>query len=186
MRRIDRERRQHGKDLLAEMGVEPDAVGIGELVGLDDRDAGLAQLGADRPPHQLLVGDQGFRHLVDLGELLRRGEAVGALGRDALLDHVFEARNADHEELVEVGGGDRQEAQALEQRVAAVARLFEDAAVEGEPGQLAVDEAFGRGGIDGESGLVSLRRHGFFQRGFRRHVACGVRVGHQGLNLAEA
>jgi hypothetical protein len=52
-----------------------------------------------------------------------------------------QAGDADHEEFVEVVRRDRQEAQLLEQRMAEVPRLFQDAAVELQPGQLAIDEA---------------------------------------------
>ena len=52
-----------------------------------------------------------------------------------------QARHAHHVELVEVGGGDRQEAQALEQRMALVLGFLEHAPVELEPGQLAVEKA---------------------------------------------
>ena len=182
MRRIDGERGQHRENLLAEMLVEPGAVGVGDLVGLDHRDAGLAQLGAHRRPHRLLVGDQQLGHLVDLGDLLRRGQAVGGMGRNALLDHALEARDADHEELVEVGSGDRQKAQALEQRMAAVARLREDAAVEGEPGELAVDETRGRSGVDAAVGQ-RLGGERFFQCGLGRDIDGGNRVGHQAPTL---
>ena len=64
--------------------------------------------------------------------------------RDARADLPDEAGDAHHEELVEVVGRDRQEAQLLEQRMVAVLGLLEDAAVELEPGQLAVDEALRR------------------------------------------
>ena len=52
---------------------------------------------------------------------------------DLGLDLLLEARDADHEELVEVGAVDRDELQPLEQRVALVERFFEDAIVELEP-----------------------------------------------------
>ena len=47
--------------------------------------------------------------------------------------------DAHHEELVEVGAGDRQELDALEQRMRRVLRLGEHALVELEPAQLAID-----------------------------------------------
>ena len=56
-------------------------------------------------------------------------------------DLAVEAGHPHHVELVEVGGGDRQEAQALEQRVAEVVRLLQHAAIELQPGQLAIEEA---------------------------------------------
>ena len=80
-------------------------------------------------------------HAVDLGELLRRRQAVVAQRGDARIDHALQAGDAHHVELVEVGRRDRQKAQPLEQRMAEVLRLLEHAAVEGQPGQFAVDEA---------------------------------------------
>ena len=48
-------------------------------------------------------------------------------------------RQADHEELVEVRPGDAEELDPFEQRVRLIGRLGEDAAVEFEPPQLAID-----------------------------------------------
>ena len=56
-------------------------------------------------------------------ELLLRRAAVRAPGSDALADLAGEAGDADHEELVEIGRRDRQEADALEQRMAGILRL---------------------------------------------------------------
>ncbi len=71
----------------------------------------------------------------------------------------YRPADAHHVELVEVRGRDRQEAQALEQRVAHVLRLLQHAAVELQPGQLAVVEARRTG----------RRRHR------RRRPCCAVR-----------
>ena len=60
---------------------------------------------------------------------------------DAGIDHALQAGDAHHVEFVEVRRRDRQKAQALQQRMAQVLRLLQNAAVEGEPGQFAVDEA---------------------------------------------
>ena len=95
-------------------------------------------------PAPLLVGGEVRDGDADPGELLGRGEPVLRQRRDAGAHLPDEARDADHEELVEVVGRDRQEAQLLEQRMVAVLGLLEDAAVELEPGQLAVDEALRR------------------------------------------
>ena len=56
-----------------------------------------------------------------------------------------QAGDADHEEFVEIVGGDRQEAQPLQQRMVADCRFLQHAAVEFEPRHLAVDEAVRRG-----------------------------------------
>jgi hypothetical protein len=63
------------------------------------------------------------------------GEAIGS-GVVNLLDH---GGNADFEELVEVAGRDGEKLEALEKRVAAVLGLFEHAAVELQPGRVAVE-----------------------------------------------
>jgi len=105
---------------------------------LVEEDRGLA-------PHQLL-GD-----LVDLLEDLPRFEsrrrADSQPGRDAAL----EAGDPDHEELVEVVAEDRQELDALEQRHVLVHGELQDALVELQPGELALEEAVGgeRRGVRG-------------------------------------
>ena len=84
-----------------------------------------------------------------LFELLFRRAAVGALDGDALANLAGKAGDADHEELVEIGRRDRQEAHTLEQRMVRVLRFLEHAPVELQPGEFAVDEA------------VRIARHGF-------------------------
>jgi hypothetical protein len=51
----------------------------------------------------------------------------------------LEARHPDHEEFVEIAGRDRQEPDSLEQGMARIGRFFENAAVERESAQLAVE-----------------------------------------------
>ena len=63
----------------------------------------------------------------------------GEPGRDAAL----QARDADHEELVEVGGEDRQEVGALEDRDGVVLGELEHPLVERQPAQFAVEEPVG-------------------------------------------
>jgi hypothetical protein len=176
MRRIDGERRQHRKDLGAEIAVEPGAVFIAERAVLDHFDARGRERGAQFGPGFLLVLDQLARHGFDAGELLRGAEPVVRKRGHAFVDHALKAGDADHVELVEVRCRDRKKAQPLEQRMARVLRLFQDAAVEGEPRQFAVDEAAGRGG-----------RHGGDQR--RRGPARGrrlIRGGGAGRNFAQS
>ena len=52
-------------------------------------------------------------------------------------------------EFVEIAGRDRQEAQPLQQGMMRIARLLQHPAVEGEPGDLAVDESVGGQGQGG-------------------------------------
>ena len=67
---------------------------------------------------------------------------------DLRLDLLLETRDADHEELVEVGPVDGDELQTLEERIRLVDRLLEDAIVEIEPRGFAVDVE--RGIVEGD------------------------------------
>ena len=88
--------------------------------------AGLLVEHLPRPrPHQpeLLFGRQAI------------GRDVLAVGAHLLLQH----RDANHEELVEVGADDGEKLDAFEERVAAIARLVEHPLVERQPAELAVE-----------------------------------------------
>jgi hypothetical protein len=70
----------------------------------------------------------------------RRREAIGPGGRIARAELPLEPGHADHEELVEVRAEDGEEFHPLEEGHARVLRLFEDAPVELEPGELPIDQ----------------------------------------------
>ena len=76
--------------------------------------------------------------------------------------HAHQAGDAHHVEFVQVGGGDGQKAQPLEQGMAAVLRLLDHPAVEGQPGQFAVDEALRRSGIERDIAALMRQRHHIF------------------------
>ena len=116
----------------------------------------LAALGLDllpaenatRPRRASAAGRPGACHrevgvavhdLADHPQLLRRGEPVGAALGDGGLELLVQARDADHEELVEVRVEDREELHPLEERPARVERLLEHAPVEREPRDLAIE-----------------------------------------------
>ena len=157
MRRIDRERRQHREDVLEEVVFEPGAVGLLQAVAFHEHDVRGLEFVAKLPPAGLLVGGEARYAIADLCKLLARREPVRAPGRDALAHLRLEARDADHEELVEVVGGDRKEPDLLEQRVLRVFGLLQDPAVEMQPGQLPVDEPLRAGEQVGDG--VSRARH---------------------------
>src|ERR1700683_5734043 len=69
MRRIERERRQHRKDVLAEMLVEPNAICIRQLFRFEDGAASLAQFAPKLHPHLLLIDDQLTGGFLDAGDL---------------------------------------------------------------------------------------------------------------------
>ena len=81
----------------------------------------------------------------------------GELGhaRDSL---EFQSTDALHEKLVQVRAGDRQEFQALEQRIPIVVGLGQHASVESQPGQLPIE-------IQGRPGQVDVLLAGGWERG---------------------
>src|SRR6185436_12041810 len=93
----------------------------------------------------VLALDDALRARRDLAEDLDRSEPVGPGGarRGAELDLLLDAGKPDLEELVEIGGDDAEEAQAFEHRHRAVLGLGENAAIELERLQLAVEEVLG-------------------------------------------
>ena len=141
VRRVHRERRQHREDLLQEHRGQPLLLLVGGCLPPQHLDPfgtqrgahlGVEDLGAAQ--HQLVAA------CPDAIEHLARHQAAGGPHRDAGGDPPLEAGDPHHEELVEVAREDRQELGALEQRQLAVLGELEDALVEGEPGQLAVQE----------------------------------------------
>ena len=98
---------------------------IGKLVGAQHVDAGFGKQRLERDPVFLLLRGQLGDRAVDAVELLGRREAVLARRLDAGDDLAAQTRHAHHVELVEIRGGDRQEAQALEQRMALVLGLLQ-------------------------------------------------------------
>ena len=93
----------------------------------------------------------------DTIQLLLRRVPVGTAGDDLFAHLPGETGDADHEKFIQVGGGDGQEAQALQQRELGIGRLVENAAIELEPRELAIDEPIRARG----KGLVNLILAGF-------------------------
>jgi hypothetical protein len=79
-----------------------------------------------------------------IGEHIERCATHVRRHGDAGGDAALEARDAHHEELVEVAREDREEVGALEQRQRVVLGELEHALVEREPRQLAVEESVAR------------------------------------------
>jgi hypothetical protein len=142
VRRVDGQGRQDREDPLLEQPLAEPLLLAVELVPADQVDALLGQLG-----HQLLTEQprMALHQLTgagpDLLEHLTRHEAGGRTDGQVGRDPPLQAGHPHHEELVEVVGEDRREAHALEQRLPVVLGQLEDALVEAEPGQLAVEEA---------------------------------------------
>ncbi len=116
----------------------PSALGV---LAADDPDPMLGERRADdlRELPSMPVVELAHR-VRDPFEHLGRRQAVGPAGVDPGVDLVVDAGDADHEELVQVGDEDREELQALDQRQRLVLGELQDAVVEVEPRQLAIDE----------------------------------------------
>jgi hypothetical protein len=114
--------------------------------------------------------DQFVRDPLDGVESLGRAHPVGGDVAGLALDLLFDPGDANLEKLVEVRAEDGQEFDALDQRLGGVLRFFQDAPVEFEPAQLAVNEIF-RGGKTGSRsafGSLSARKRDDIRRLFRR------------------
>ena len=112
-----------------------------------------ARIAAQIAPDRLLVDGEPRNRLVDQDKLLGGRQTVGAALGNALPHLRLDAGDPDHEELVKVIGGNRQEPDPFERGMAGIDRFLEHPAIEMQPGQLAVDEAFGarshrRAGLD--------------------------------------
>jgi hypothetical protein len=140
MRRVDRERGQQRENVAEKIIFEPGFLRLGDVWGVDQRDAGLGERRAQLAPLRLLVLGQDRHRLGDAHQLLGGGQALGTLLGDAGAHLCAKAGNAHHEELVEVVGGDRQELEPFQERMAAIGGFLQHAAVEIKPRQLAVDE----------------------------------------------
>ena len=101
---------------------------------LGERRAELAVEAAAEPLAQL---ERRARWIASISSLGR--QPVGAARVDPRLDLVVQAGDPDHEELVEVGLVDRAELDPLQQRHRRVLGELQDALVEVEPGELAVE-----------------------------------------------
>jgi hypothetical protein len=160
----DRQRGEHGEDLAPEALVEHLALVAGHVGDGDDGDPVLGQRGADLA---LRAARLALAQLIDahpqLVDDLRRRAPVWPRVAQAGVDLVVQARDADGEELVEVGREDRQELQALEQRNVVLLGQLEHARVELDPRELAVEV---------EPRIVEIARRG---------VGLGLRLGRRDL-----
>ncbi len=143
VRRVHRQRGEHREDALGEQLAHPVLLAVRELVPAQDLDPLRRQLGPDlllEHPGVLLdqLAGPGQDRLVHLARHQTADRADRHPGRDPAL----QTGDADHEELVQVVGEDRQELGPLQQRhPLGVLGQLEHPVVERQPGELAVGEA---------------------------------------------
>ena len=133
VRRVDRQRRQQREDVVEEMVLDPAPLGLGDVAAVDQDDADFGQRGAQIAPDRLLVAGELRDRLVDQDQLLGRGRAVGAAFGDAFADLRLDAGDADHEELIKVIGGNRQEPDPLQRGMPGVDQFLQHPAIEMQP-----------------------------------------------------
>ena len=104
MRGVDGKRRQDREDRIEKMVLQPVAIRIADVGGIDQHNAGLAERPAKVPPAGLLVARQRRNRLADMRQLLAQRLAVVAEHGDTLPLLPLEASDAHHEELVQVIG----------------------------------------------------------------------------------
>ena len=118
-------------------------VGFRKLVSCADIDARFGHFFCEGGENILLAGQKLAGVIVDQNELLGRGEPVNGGGGDTFVDHLAQPRDAHGIELIKVGGGDRNKAQALQQRNTQIFGLLKHTPVEAKPTELAVHKAGG-------------------------------------------
>jgi hypothetical protein len=143
MRRIERQRRHEREDVL-EIAVAQRALFAGvELLVLQELDAVLAQRFGQLERELALLALELAHHGVALGDLFLRRAAVDRPFLHAGGDLLLETADPLHEEFVEIRGRNRQEFHAFQKRIERILRLLQDARVEGQPGELAVQVELG-------------------------------------------
>ena len=91
-------------------------------------------------PERVLRGDQLVHESLDGVECFRRAHAIRADIARLAFDLLLDAGDANLEKLVEIRAEDGEEFDPLDQRLRRVLRFFQNAPVELEPAQLAIDE----------------------------------------------
>ena len=140
--------------------LQPGLLFLGHLRPLDQNDTLLGQHLAKLAPALLLIPRQHPDRIPDADELFGGRQPVRALDRNSGTQLALEAGDADHEEFIEVVGGDREKTDPLEQGMGVIGGFLEHPAVEMQPRQLAVDEALGAYDQIGRRGLDRGRSQG--------------------------
>ena len=151
--RVGRVHAQRGQDrehLLTVVARQTLLLGGSQLVPVEQHDALVGQGRQQRIHHVvgvLVLHD--VRLLAQGTEQLARAQSAGGGHGDAGIDAALQAGHTDHEEFVQVGGEDRGEAGAFDQRQAFVLGELHYTPVELEPAQLTLEEA-----VIGQRGLA--------------------------------
>ena len=139
-RRVERRRAQYWDDLLSEVALEPLALRARPVVAADEANSLVKERGDELVvEHSVLLVNGRARLLGDRPQHLGGAHAVRSERCCARLEPMLEPGDSDLEELVEIGRRDTEKLQALEKWDGRVFRLMQDAHVERELRELAVD-----------------------------------------------
>lgn len=134
------DRSEHGIDaaLVKRFGCES---GFGVEFGNGEDTNGLFREGGKNLviPAFVLVANEKVHGLGDFGKFLLGGQAIRAHALRALFDFLKEAGDTDFYEFVQIVCGDGEKLDALEKWVARVARFFQNAAIELQPLDVAIE-----------------------------------------------
>ena len=116
---IERQRREHRRNLAVEVVRQPLAKVIAVARGIQKRGCRAARVPgrSSSLPAPALFHEHGQRALPHQRDLLLRRQAVARHGFPIGAQLLVQRGHADHEELVEIGADDREELHALEQRM---------------------------------------------------------------------
>ena len=141
VRRVDGQRRQHGKDVVEKDRLERGAIFLRQGVAVQDGDPLGLHLAAQFVEDGLLALHQVARILVDQHQLFGRCQPVRGGCDVSGMGQFPQARHAHRVEFVKIGRRNRQKAKALQQRHTGILGLFQHAPVETQPAEFAVVEA---------------------------------------------
>src|SRR5690606_21455596 len=122
MSRIDGERRQDRVDGFVKQSFHPALVAPAQCFRPRDFDLPLAQQIQKQHEAFMLLDLQEAYLLQNLVELLFRQQPVGTARGDAFAHLTGETRDSDHEEFVEIVGGNGKKAQPLQQWMVGILR----------------------------------------------------------------
>ena len=142
MGRIKRLGSQYRKYLVEKMLSEPGFGIIGKFAHGRNKNIFSGQGPGQGRPYPLLMLEQRVGADRDRFQLLSGCQTIGRTFLDVLAILTDQPGKADHEELVQIATGDRQEAQPLEQRMRVILSLFDNPLVKAQPAYFPIEIAF--------------------------------------------
>src|SRR6266536_962739 len=135
--------REHWKNFLQKITVRPRRAFCRQLRDFAHVNPVLRQLRQQFIfPKRILRRNQVTHRFLDAIEYFRGAQPVRANVARLALNLLFDSGDANLEELVQIRTDDGEKLNPLDERLPLILRFFENAAVELEPAQLAIDEIF--------------------------------------------